>query len=155
MSAIRDVSWTVDGIVTDGLAGPTPDLTPGKTIRLSFVFHDRSVSATAFDQRYRDLRVYLAYQSEDVLDYGTSGGTPWFREQLPATSPVGSLVVPIEPGADVIDAIGLWGLVVDGTDNSEPIADLRQLELKVFVLGERGDYADRAAVKSALEDSVI
>lgn len=157
MSTAPDVTWTVDGIVTDGLASSTPDLTRGQEISLPLVFHAaRSVADSPFDERYRDLRAYLEFANGAPLQFGvTNEGVPWFRERLPARASVDTLVVPIEPGADVIDASGVWGLVVGGADSSEPVADLRQLDVDVFVLAERDEYVDKQAVRDDLGSAVI
>jgi hypothetical protein len=157
MSTAPDVTWTVDGIITDGLASSTPDLTRGQEVTFPFVFHaTRTVADAAFDERYRDLRAYLEFANGAPLQYGvTNEGVPWFREHIPERAAVDSLVVPIEPGGDVIDAPGVWGLVVGGADGSEPVANLRQLDVDVFVLAERDEYVDKQAVRDDLGSPVI
>lgn len=152
-----DVSWAIDGITAEGLVGVTPTLIRGSTPTLTFEFKSApwtSVSAS-YTARYRDARAYIDYANESTVRRGTtSRGVPWYREYLPSRADVGSLAVPIEPAADT-EISGIWGLVVGGEDQSQPSTARRVLDIEVFVLAERDEYADRDALAADLGEDVF
>lgn len=153
----NDTTWTIDGIVVDGLSGPTPTFTRGQSVPLTLIFEPiRSVAADDYDVRYRALREYLGYANGASISKGiTNSGKPYFHEEVSPDAPIDSFVLPIEPGADVIDAVGFWALLLNGEDKSEPVADQRRLKFNVFVLAERDEYADKQAIVDDLGSPVI
>jgi len=104
---------------------------------------------------YEAILAYLDYAGESIVRYGrTDRGEPWYRERLPANAPVESLVVPIEAPDDSDADRSLWGIIVDGEDQSDPVADLYRIDLSVVVLAPRSAFDDRAAVAAAFEDAL-
>lgn len=158
----KDTTWTIDDIETDGLVGsPTPTWDWGTEQSLSFVFEetprDRRVGADrdAYDERYRALLAYVRSASLATTSIYQTQGRPRYEERLPAAAELGSLVVDVVPGADVIDVDAIWALVVAGTDESQPIGGYRQLSLDLVPLALFEEYQDRSAVQEALGSGVL
>ena len=170
---MRDVSLTVAGIVADGFEGSTPELTRGEvtTFDLGFWSHadvgggvygeslygEGIYGGTTFAGRYRALREYLEFATPKHVRTGSEGNV-WYRERVPEAAPIDSFVVDIDPGEDVIDFDGIWGVVVGGSDPSRPVskdAGLRRLSLDVYVLAELNEYEDREDVEDAFGSPVI
>lgn len=165
----RDITWSIDGIIADGYLGPTPTMSRGETITLEFRFSGRGSTPSYGDTyatgeyggsysgraAYLELRQYLDYATDQTVQTGlTDRGVPWVRERLPDRAPVDSLIVPIEPGEDILDAEGLWGAIVGGDDPSEP-PGARQLSFEVVVLAELAEYDTRQALLDDLGSAVI
>lgn len=78
---------------------------------------------------------------------------PTYRERLPPSASVTSLVIGFEPSDSIQDRgkRGFWGIVtgVDDATNS-PLTNY-QLEFSVFVLADYRDYADHQAVETTFE----
>lgn len=90
-----------------------------------------------------------------MVRFGTSDrGEPWYRERLPPSAPVDSLVVPVDAPADINEDRSLWAIIVDGEDVSNPLGSSRRVDLTLFVLAERSDYTDRSAVEAAFGDEI-
>jgi hypothetical protein len=171
------MGWTIDGIPVEYVARQTPPtLTRGDEVTLPLLFVDEIAAdagdvnqyslpysfnyqfpseSLGFAERYRDVLDYLDYRGEDVVRYGLSDrGEPWYRERLPPTAPVDSLVVPIDAPADIQEDRSLWAILVDGEDVSNPLGSSRRIDLTLFVLAERSEYADRSAVEAAFGDEI-
>lgn len=109
-----------------------------------------------YSATYYEILNYLEYSGEDLVRYGTTDrGKPWFRERIPDDAPVNSLVVPVEPGDDIVDVSGHWGIILGGTDQSEPPGSSRSVELEILILAPLDEYADRDAVYADLGSEVI
>lgn len=95
---------------------------------------------------------YLDYA--DAAAYGTGiNNQPWFHNQLPASyGDVQSLVLAFEPNGDLKDrsVTGLWGIVTGGSDARNATLTNWQIELDVFVLAERDEYATHSDIESDL-----
>ncbi|GGL55191.1 hypothetical protein [Halocalculus aciditolerans] len=153
---MTDASWTVGGIVTDGLVGSTPVVSPGGTRSLTFHFHEFLTDAVDdYRVRYQDLREYIEWTAGDpVRTWVSDGGDPSYRERVPAGASFDTFVVAVDPGADV-EAEGFWGVVTGGSDDSRPPASERTLSLDVFVLAPLDEYADDEAVETAFKTEVM
>jgi len=100
--------------------------------------------------RYRRLRQFADFAGAFATGE-TAVNQPWFREQLPAEAPVDSLVVGLEPPADLgRDHPGVWALVQSVTDQTPPSESRYILEFELVTLAELTEYTDHAAVKAAL-----
>ncbi|WP_455448313.1 hypothetical protein [Natrinema thermotolerans] len=166
----RDVTWAIDGIVVDGYVGSTPTMSRGETITLEFQFIGEGTYLSYGDDyaagtyggsyyggraAYDQLRQYLDYAGNQTVQTGlTDRGVPWVRERLPDRATVDSLIVPIEPGQDVLDTDGIWGVIVGGDDPTEPPGN-RRLTLEVVVLAELPEYESRQALLDDLGPAVI
>lgn len=141
-----DNSWTVAGITASYRGNPTTiTLTRGSTSTIPLVFED--------DTAYSNILDYLDYSPENVVQTGTTHmGEPWFRETIPAGSPVDSYVVDVETGTDVVDPRDLWAVVVGGADISKGHA-YHAVELELFVLARLSEYPDRSSVVDAYGDT--
>lgn len=149
-----DPYWTIGGTIADALVGQTPTVTRGTEITLSVIF-EPAERATFYTDRYHALLDYLDYANEAPVETGvTQTGRTWYKENT-TDAPVTSFVVGVDPSPDIIDATGFWGIVTGGQDRSVPIAELRRLDLTLFVLAELDEFADRAAVETALSSGVI
>lgn len=150
----RDPYWTIGGTIVDALVGQTPTVTRGTEVTLSLIF-EPAERATPYTDRYHTLLEYLDFANEAPVETGvTQTGRTWYKEET-TDAPVPSFVVGVEPSADVIDVTGFWGIVTGGQDRSVPIAELRRLDVTLFVLAELDEFADRAAVETALASSIL
>lgn len=154
-----DATWMIDDIVADGLLMETPTVQAGRTVTLDLWFDSaQDIATESVSGRYNRLLEYFAYQNEDNILYGTSNGVPYYRETLNSHWDVDSLVVPVEPGEDVIDARGFWALVTGGDDTSKPVPDCRQVRevsVDVFVLATLDEYDSRDALEADLGTEVV
>jgi len=132
--------WTFDGITVEGLLGENFGEVLGQTYTVAFAVRDNT--------NYVDLRDYARF-AEGHVDTGTGdNGRPWYRETLPAEAQVSSVIVPIEPGADIRTTYGdvvrgVWGAVVDATDPNR-LPEALDFEFEIFALG----YVDSAGGSS-------
>jgi hypothetical protein len=171
--------WTIDGIEIEHVRRETPPtLTAGDEIDLPLLFrntgdaeiveprdsrysiqygfnYEGPESKRPFRVAYESILDYLRYSGDEVVRYGTGDrGVPWFRERLPAAAPVDSLVVPVEAPRDITEDRSLWAIIVDGEDTSNPLSANRRIDMTLFVLAERSEYADRDAVEAAFADEL-
>lgn len=103
-------------------------------------------------QSYRRLISFADYAG--AAAYGEAEfGVPFFREKLPADAPKETLLVKVEPGADIEGAPTLWGLV-EGINDQTVRGDSYRVGVDLFVLGDTTQYSDEQTVRSALEESV-
>lgn len=160
---MRDIVWTLHcerddttiSIDASGLEGQTPSVTTGALVSTTFVFAAGDTVTESHVERYESLLPFLDVPKEDVLRYGTSAtGTPWFRERYGDAFAVDSLLFGVEPGSDVIDGRGFWGLLIGFTDESTPPAGTRRVTLEWFVLDRFEAFASHSEVRSAYEDSI-
>lgn len=115
-----------------------------------FQYASADVSRSAVS-RYRALRDFGDFA--DAAAYGMDRDhIPWYREQLPSSAPYDSQVVALEPGRDLSVLPGLWALIIGVTDQSSPTLAYHKIELELWVLAERDEYADHAAVEAALAE---
>jgi len=152
MSAFDTIQF--DGITVDELRSPIPDRVLGKEQTLSLGFRPAG-RATGFEQRYLSVREYGEYAG--TADVGRlNGGGIYVRESVAASAPVASLVVPIEPVPSDSGGPfeGIWGLVTGMTDGNR-LPNRFVLDVDVTYLGDRSEYADRAALKTALGSSPL
>ena len=162
----RDTTFTIhietesgtDAIVASALDAPTTTPTPGSTEQRTIAFYRDDVPVE-FVERYRQLWPLLDVNQSDAVRFGTSDdGTPWFRERLPDDAPVESLLVGVEPGEDIIDDRGFWGLLRSLDDQSDPVeetAGRREFAAEFFVLGPFGRFASHEEVREAFADEVL
>lgn len=80
-------------------------------------------------------------------------GIEKYRNQIPTGEPVESLVIGINPSADLDnkDLTGIWGLVNSLTDLRENPLTTNRLRIELTVLAEYSDYADHTALEADLE----
>jgi len=143
--------WVLDGIIVDRIVSGTFDRQLGteQTVELRFSETGRTAG---YKTRYEAVLEYAKYAGE--VTYGRQrGGGVWYQEELASAAPVDSLVVPIEPvpwdpGTPIS---GMWALVT-GHSNPNDLPNRLAVDLDVVYLGDADEYADRAAVQSALEE---
>lgn len=146
--------WTLDGIIVDRIVSGTVDRQLGaeQTVELRFAENGR---ATGYKSRYESVLAYAKYAG--TVTYGRQhGGGIWYHEELSASAPVSSLVVPIEPtpASPGTPVSGLWALVT-GHANPNDLPNRLAIDLDVVYLGDADEYADRAAVESALANAPL
>ncbi len=155
-------SWTLhietdsgaDTIEATGIEATTPTVTDGSSITTDVYFLAED-GIGGYRDRYKELREFGDVNGSEALRFGTSDtSTPWFRERYPETMPVESLLIGVEPGTDTIDQRGWWGLLTGLTDGSNPVSDVRVLEVEWFVLGRYSDYTDHTDVRDTLGDEI-
>lgn len=174
------MSWSIADIDVDFVADPSPQtVTRGTEVTLPLLFADSVVVTSenggasqystgySFEYEstlaepsaslaaYRELREFLTYAGDETVRRGTTDrGVPWFRQRLPDSSPVESLVVDVAAPDSHPEPRDFWGIVVGGEDISVATADYRQLELTLFVLAERSAFDDREAVEAEFGDEI-
>jgi len=99
----------------------------------------------------------------DLLTYADRAGgfttlktldsTVTFREFLPDTGDVTSLLVAVEPDNSLQerDIPGVWGLIESVRDTRRPALNREETEVQIRVLARYGEYATHAAVRNDLE----
>lgn len=76
-----------------------------------------------------------------------------YRNQLPTSEPVDSLVFGIDPSSDLDgkDITGIWGLVNSLTDLRDNPLTTNRLRIELIVLAEYSDYVSHADLEDDLE----
>jgi len=154
----------VAGVETGDLVDQSlPTLTPGTTETLQLYFTDTDDNGSfdytfdigGFSGGYRAYRALLNYgysARDGTIQTGTDDdGTPWFRERLPddLDDTVTTHLQPVRPGDTRTPA--MWTVITGVSDESVSNRPFERLDVEVFVLGRRDDYADRTAVRDAHE----
>lgn len=168
MSSSKDITVTYDGIVVDWIEDDPLTFRRGETQTLtlwlrgidsgaygeSYSDTDYGGSVGSYEFRFDTLADYLEYDTENTLYYGTTDeGEPWFREDVPDFHPVDTYLVEVSHGADIETERNAWVLITGG-ENVTPssVGGVRSVELDLFVLAERDEYEERAAVREAFEE---
>lgn len=83
----------------------------------------------------------------------TLGNAQKYKERLPASPNINSLVVGLEPATDLSDRdiAGKWGLISNVTDNRTRALTNPVVTLEIDILAEYSEFNDVAAVKTDLE----
>lgn len=84
---------------------------------------------------------------------GTLGNTQRYKERLPSSPNINSLVVGLEPATDIAnrEVAGKWGLIGNVTDNRTRPFTNPVVTLEIDILADFSEYADVTAVKTDLE----
>jgi hypothetical protein len=140
--------------IVDHLASDTYDRTLGETESQTLVFRPAG-RATGHETRAETVQAYLAHAGVATVSRTNDGGVYYDEPSYPASAP-NSLVVKLAPSPAQTDTQfeGIWGLVTGGSAPNR-LANRIVLDLELAYLGDASDYADRAAVETALTDSVI
>lgn len=135
---------TVTGVADDADAG-LPDLTLGETATFNFEFGTN----TSKHQQVLSIRPYAG----DYVSFEPIQGDPMYRDQSPDNSLLVGVDAQYQDGSAPDPSIPrVWGVVDTVEDTTPDDARVpRRIALDVFVLAYHDDYADRAAVQSALE----
>jgi len=101
---------------------------------------------------FRYLREYANFAGQ-FTTLRMADGDVRYSEQLPARSPVDTLLVGLEPepGLQNRDVDGVWALVTNVADSRNASLTTTDLRLQLRVLATYSEYADHAAVRAALE----
>lgn len=78
---------------------------------------------------------------------------PAYREQLPTRAGgIDSLVLGFEPSTDLLEqtVAGFWGVVLGGTERTNPTFTDRQVEFRVYVLGWFREW-DRGSIEEKMQ----
>lgn len=99
--------------------------------------------------RVQDLADYAGSYAEQT----TLNGTVKFRNQIPSNADVNSLVVGVEPSANIQDndVDGFWGIVDRGSDTRNTALSDGQYQLQLTVLAELAEYNDHTAIENDLQ----
>jgi hypothetical protein len=148
--------WEFEGdttIIVDGLLSETWDRQLGETETARLLFRPAG-RATGHEARAEAVQAYIQHAGTAVIQR-TDGGGVYYRESA-SGAPVNSFVVKIAPSTAQPDTQfeGIWGLVQGGTSPNR-LTNRIELELELAYLGDASEYADRAAVETALTQSVI
>jgi hypothetical protein len=172
-----NIAWRIetamsDDILVDALLDEIPEYRRGETRSFTLSFRTERYTYPSGGFRYGNevwgnavydegsgsgsLNRYTA--ARQYLDYAGSVATgtdvdnvPWYREQQPPRATVDSPLVALVPSPELratAEIQGVWGVIVDGADESLPALSSFELTFEVFVLAEYADYADRAAVET-------
>lgn len=157
---MTDKTWTLSlresgqssdtDLTVNSLRGPIVEATPTNEDTAILDFSTELPNETAKATRYNTARQLLAYPNSG--DRGLDEDRlAWFEETIPSEAPVDSQVVQLVPSSDLQAKSfrGVWAVVTGGRDRTRFGSNL-VLELDLFVLAESSDYADRAAMETAL-----
>lgn len=158
-----DLTWTIDTTRTDGgitangdiEAGgipSAPNRTRGERVDLNLGFwEDPDLSDHL--TRYQNLLDYADFAGSATVDRAVNG-TPVVTERVPASAPVGSIIVDVAPGADVDYAQGFWGVIQQVDDQTTVPADMAVVEVRLTYLADASEYAGRQALKDDLGEAL-
>ena len=153
-------TWTIDpdrtdgGIVANSMDGDMPEYVRGKRLTLTFAFWDESGIATDHVTRYEQARQYLDYAGAISVNQSING-VPHYRERLPGSAAVDSLVIKVTSGSSETATPDLWVAITGGDDPSAYVDDIARVEYQTTVLAEGSEFADRDAIEAARSGSVI
>jgi hypothetical protein len=147
-------TWTLGtasgDITVDGVLNELYTARIGDTINPTLWFPRRSGGESA-ESRWKALLPFVRHASDQVIRAGTTSGDTGFYREDTSGLPIDSFLVSVEPPVD-LDFAGVWGVIVGGTDQSEPSRSVLRWQLEIVVLAELGDFADRASAESALKE---
>jgi len=88
------------------------------------------------------------YTTKTALD-----GTEKYREQIPSSADVSSIVFGIEPAQKLKDndVSGIWGLIESGSDSRNRTLTTNSVEFSFVVLAEYSEYADHTDLENSLQ----
>lgn len=146
---MADQDWRVNGVACE-VEGVPEVHTPGESESYRLLF-ESDPDTSDHVQRFRDVRSALDVAGRYVT-YETLQGTVMYRNQASDGDPL----VSIQPPDAAATIEGVWGLVGGGADTSPNDASVSEgaallLDLDVLRLADYDEYADRAAVQTALE----
>lgn len=171
----NDVHWLIDGTRADYLTNELPTLTRGTEQTLQLWFEPSEVdTADSYGEsryghasyggsvggghvnRHQAVLDYLEFANRATLTTPLSDtGIPHFRESLPSSAAVSSLVVEIVPSDEISRATGVWALVVGGQDTTPPGHSALRLELDIHILADHAEYASEQAVINDLGSPLV
>jgi hypothetical protein len=149
--------WNFEGdttVIVDHLASETWNRVLGESEQARLVFRPAG-RATGHEDRAEAVQAYGQYAGTDVVDR-TDGGGVYVRESVAAAAPVDSHLVRLRPSPTQVGTQfeGIWGLV-RSVESPNRLTNRIELTMELTYLGDASEYADRAAVESALTQSVI
>jgi len=138
-----DGTLTVDGILVvygtlDSVDG-TVDSVDGRINNLS-------------KSPYNELLAHDRHAGSYTLT-GTLNNTQKYKERLPSSANINSLVAGLEPATDLQnrDVAGKWGLISNVTDSRTRAFTNPVVTVEVDILADYSEYSDVAAVQTDLE----
>ncbi|WP_435075954.1 hypothetical protein [Halococcus sp. AFM35] len=137
-------AWRIGGVPVSWIEGNQPAPVRGEsgTYELRLVADGRGDHVA----RYQAIMDWQVHAGEFDM-YDTISGPPMFREQHEREP----LLVAVEPASDDPTGRGLWGLVENVDDSTEVPQRKCFVSVDVLHLAPLGDYADKQAVRQALE----
>jgi hypothetical protein len=123
--------------------GDWHNLTRGDTTTFQF-----GLSAT----NWETLQEYADYAGA-YAPFELKTGDFRYREQIPSDADVNSILVGVEPNAELAssDVTGVWGVVDSGSDERPLSLTNDEYAIDVFVLAKFDEYADHATAEGALQ----
>ena len=156
------LDWRIDGTPAgDRMGEDIPTYQVGESLTYQFLFEQRPSDDARTDriERHETVRSRLEHASDDYYEtYSTIAGPPRYRDTSPDRDRLVSVDVPDHadlPRYEQDRVPRVWGLIVGGQDTSSPSGAVRGVDLEVFVLAHRDDFAVRADVRHALEANAI
>ena len=140
---------TVNGtLVVDGILNIFGELNNNGQVQSTGTINTLDGSAGGF----LDLLKYDRHAGSYTLS-GTLNNTQRYKERLPSSPNISSLVVGLEPSNDLQDGniVGKWGLISNVTDNRTRPLTNPVLTLEIDILADFSEYNDVSAVQTALE----
>jgi hypothetical protein len=149
--------WNFEGDATtivDSLVGETWNRVLGESETARLVFRAAGRS-TDHKTRAETVQGYGQYAGTDVVAR-TDGGGVYVRERVAAAAPVDSHLVRLRPSPTQVGTQfeGIWGLV-RSVQSPNRLTNRIELTMELTYLGDASEYADRAALRSALTETVI
>lgn len=145
--------WTIrhaDGdILVDGHLGDYPEPTRGDRQSFEWVVYPRPSASQSQATAYERLTAF-AVDAGRFATVTTEQSTLRFDERLPPSARVSTLLVKIEPGADIEGAPTLWGLVDSIDDQTQRRGGRVRVDMNVLVLSDVGEHSDESSLRSDL-----
>ena len=122
----------VDGITPS----ETQTLTPGEEVSITCWFTpDNDTDGESYLNRYEEIRKYGRVSASNAVVRGlTDETTAWYRERVAAFDDIDSLLVRFIPSAGIIDADEFWAVIIGVSDQSNPLAENRLIDIELFIL---------------------
>lgn len=150
---MADVIWAFEFETQSATASKLVGLAQRATFRRAAAVEPTPVFAFASEEAYLTVRDYVFAATPETVTAGSlKQNTPYYRERPPTG--ISSFVVKVTPASS--GATGaIWAVIQGGSDASSASGSRYALEIDLFVLADRPDYADHAAVEAALGTEVV
>lgn len=141
-----DITFLLGRSRADSLVPPIPDFTIGETTTFEVLFRPNGLPNHL--GRYNQVRDRVMYANDgSVVTDTVYDSSPWYSENHNNET----LVVKCNPGRDLAEVRGVWGIIRGGSDDTHFPGSGTTLSVTVYVLAELGEYDTRRDVTERFE----
>lgn len=133
----QDLSIRIGRVFFDTHVPPQPTVTVGETTAFTGTIERDGVGY--FEARYNAARDYIARANESVETGTMKDGSGWFSEFHDDQT----LLVRVTTGRDHRYVRDYWGVIVDGTDETNQVFGKTTITLTLLILAQEQEYDSR------------